>query len=158
MNDPKWLSDDEQRSWRALLWGTARFAERMTTGLASTGLTLDDYEVLVELSEAPDRRLRMSDLAEFRVCSRSRLTHHIGRLETRGFVERMTCNQDRRGTWAQITDAGFAILESAAPHHVNLVRESLLDLMSEEEFAVVGEVFERVLIKLHPSDIDRLPH
>jgi DNA-binding MarR family transcriptional regulator len=98
----------------------------------------------VRLSEAPDRRLRMADLADRLHQSRSRLTHTVGRLEAAELVRRTSCTSDKRGVWAELTDSGFALLEQAAPFHVEGVRENLVDLATPEDFAAVGRVFDSV--------------
>jgi DNA-binding MarR family transcriptional regulator len=158
MSDVDWLSPEEQRSWRSLLFGMARLHERLNADMVDNhGINGDDYEVLSMLSEAPDRRIRMAELAERRVSSRSRLTHHIARLEDQGFVGREACEDDRRGTWAQLTNAGFAKVAAVAPEHVRAVRELLIDKMSPEEFATIGTALERVLTGLNPCDAARLP-
>ena len=88
-----------------------------------------DYEILVRLSEAEDRSVRMRELADQTLFSRSRLSHAIARLETRGWVERRGCPTDKRGTFATLSDAGFAALEAAAPQHVAGVRRYLFDAL-----------------------------
>jgi DNA-binding MarR family transcriptional regulator len=100
------------------------------------------FEVLVRLSEAEDRSLRMSELADLTLSSRSRLSHAVARLEERGWVVRVNCETDRRGQIATLTDAGFAVLAGAAPNHVETVREYVIDGLSEEQLqqlAVIGE-------------------
>lgn len=154
----QWLTDSEQRSWRALLFGMSRLHERLNANMmADHGITGDDYEVLSMLSEADDLRMRMAELAERRVASRSRLTHHVTRLENAGLVERVACDDDRRGTWAHLTSAGVAMIQRAAPDHVKTAREFLVDTMSPAEFANLGQAMERALATLNPADIDRLP-
>jgi DNA-binding MarR family transcriptional regulator len=140
----RWLDAEQQLAWRAFLLGTARLMAKLDDDLRQFGLGLNDYEILVRLSEAPDRRLRMADLADRLHQSRSRLTHTIGRLENAELVRRTSCTSDKRGVWAELTDAGFTLLEQAAPHHVEGVRENLVDLVSPEDFAAVGRVFDAV--------------
>ncbi|QGG97157.1 MarR family transcriptional regulator [Actinomarinicola tropica] len=94
---------------------------------AEHGLTLADYEILVHLSEAPERRLRMADLADAASVSRSRLTHRVDRMTAQGLVERAPCPTDRRGTFAVLTPAGFSVIEAAAPTHVAGVRRYVVD-------------------------------
>ena len=102
--DVRWLGDEEQQAWRGFIGGARRLFERLDADLKAHGLTHDDYSVLVALSEAPDRQLRMAELADQAVESRSRRTHHVSRLEQRGLVERTTCPTDRRGSFAVLTD------------------------------------------------------
>src|SRR3954454_2089159 len=106
----RWLTDTEQSAWRAFMTGSRRLMARLDADLKAQGLDHDDYGVLVALSEAEGVRLRMAELADVSVESRSRLSHHIGRLETRGLVARETCPDDRRGTWAVLTDDGRATI------------------------------------------------
>jgi DNA-binding MarR family transcriptional regulator len=158
MSEVNWLTPQEQRSWRSLLTAMARLNEQLSADLVRQHeMTLADYEVLSRLSESPERRVRMAELAEQRVSSRSRLTHQIGRLEQQGFVTRSACEDDRRGTWAQLTDKGFAKVEAVAPDHVDAVRELLISRMSAEEFSTIGIALERVLTGLNPCDAARLP-
>jgi DNA-binding MarR family transcriptional regulator len=146
-----WLTDTEQSAWRAFITGSRRLLEALDADLKAQGLTHDDYGVLVALSESEGGRLRMAELADVSVESRSRLSHHIGRLETRGFVARETCPDDRRGTWAVLTDEGRATIETVAPHHVAGVREYFLDNVSTEELATIATAFARVNQQLGPG-------
>jgi len=127
----RWLDEDEQRAWRALLSMVATLQTGLDAQLqADAAMPHAYYELLVRLSEAPERSLRMSALAEASRSSRSRLSHAVGQLEQRGWVRRETCASDRRGQVAVLTDAGFAALEQAAPGHVAAVRELLLDRLT----------------------------
>lgn len=147
----RWLSAEEQKVWRAYLLGSARLNERLDADLHRSGLDLPEYEILVTLEESPDRRRRMSELADAVHQSRSRLTHTISRMEKSGLVERTTCPTDRRGVWAQLTDAGFAVLQKAAPGHVAAVRRNLVDAVSPQDWEAVGRVFAAVLA-VQPDD------
>jgi len=141
---PRWLSADQQQVWRSYLLGSARLAERLDADLREFGLDLGEYEILVALSEAPDRRLRMAELASAVHQSRSRLTHTISRMENAALVERSSCPTDRRGVWAHLTDAGFELLEKAAPRHVESVRRYLVEAVSDEDYAALGRAFHAV--------------
>ncbi len=142
---PHWLTAEQQQAWRAYLLASARLAERLDAELREFGVDLGEYEILVALSEAPERRVRMSELADAVHQSRSRLTHTISRMEAAGLVDRASCPTDRRGVWAHLTDEGFSLLESAAPHHVESVRRNFVEAMSEEDYAAVGRGFSAVL-------------
>ncbi|MET0741365.1 MAG: MarR family transcriptional regulator [Candidatus Nanopelagicales bacterium] len=145
----RWLSEDEQRSWRAWVSMHLLLDDRLQRELASAhGLSLADYEILVRLSEAPDRRLRMSELADRALSSRSRLSHQITRLEQAGLVARVECASDRRGFFAVLTDHGWSVLVGAAPTHVTGVREHFVDQLSPEEFAALGQACVKVLAHL----------
>ena len=126
-----WLTLDQQQSWRAWLSASRLVTDRLNRDLQERqGLTVADYEILVWLSEAPERRMRMSDLAERTLSSRSRLSHQIDRMERARLVARVECTQDRRGSFAGLTDEGWATLVAAAPAHVDSVREHLVDALA----------------------------
>ncbi len=142
----RWLSEDEQRSWRAWVSMHLLLDDRLQRELQGAhGLSLPDYEILVRLSEAPDRRLRMSELADLALSSRSRLSHQVTRLEQAGLVCRVECTSDRRGFFAVLTDHGWSALVDAAPTHVTGVREHLLDQLTPEEFAALGRACAKVV-------------
>ncbi|MET8876412.1 MarR family transcriptional regulator [Nocardia sp. NPDC004604] len=125
--------------------GNQRLATALNRQLQrDSDLTLAEYRILVLLSEAPDRSLRMSELADGVLSSRSRLTHQIRRLESQRMVRRNTCLEDGRGVIAELTDEGMRRLEAAAPGHVEAVRRNFIDLLDSQQLEVVGEVFTRV--------------
>lgn len=142
---PRWLDAEQQRVWRTYLLGSARLAEVLDADLRAFGLDLGEYEILVTLSEAPERRVRMSELADAVHQSRSRLTHTVSRMESAGLVDRASCPTDRRGVWAHLTDAGLALLEQAAPTHVEAVRRNFVETVTEEDYAALGRAFAAVL-------------
>lgn len=117
---------------------------RLEQDLKVHGLAHDDYGLLVALSEAPDDRLRMADLADRLVESRSRLSHHIGRLEARGLVTREACPSDKRGLFAVLTQQGRSLIEETAPHHVTGVRDWFLDQVTPPELAAIASAFGRI--------------
>lgn len=142
----RWLSHDEQVSWRSWLTATTLIPERLSRELqAQHGLTLADYEILVRLSEAEGRCLRMSDLARRTLVSRSRLTHQVDRMERAGLVSRRVCADDGRGLLACLTDEGWQRLVAAAPDHVESVRAALLDALTPEEFAALGTLSAKLV-------------
>lgn len=145
----RWLSDDEQRHWRAWLAASNLLNDRLSRDLQEQhDLTIADYEILVQLSEAPERRMRMSDLADRTLSSRSRLSHQIDRMAQRDLVAREACVDDRRGSFAVLTDHGWNALVAAAPDHVESVRRHLLDVLTPEEFAALGEACATVADRL----------
>lgn len=142
----RWLSQDEQRTWRAYLDTVTVVQDALDAQLQrDAAMPHTYYELLVRLSEAPDRRLRMSELAAATRSSRSRLSHAVSALETRGWVTRESCETDRRGQVAVLTDAGMAVLADAAPGHVGAVREVLFDALSEEQVRALRGIAEAVL-------------
>jgi DNA-binding MarR family transcriptional regulator len=147
--ETRWLNTDEQRSWRAFLRGTSKLFDQLEDELrAAHGLSGDDYEVLVALSEGPPAGIRMSVLAENALMSRSRLTYTVDRMERDGLLERVACPEDGRGLRAALTRKGQKLLETAAVTHVDGVRRWLLDVVNEREFKTVGAAFARVLEQL----------
>lgn len=128
MSETRWLDGDEQTAWRTLLRHQVYVLDRLDSELvAQHGLGLADYEILVQLSDAPDRRLRMAELAAGALVSRSRLTHRVDRLAAEGFVERQPCPTDRRGMFAVLTAKGATLLGQAARTHVESVRRYVID-------------------------------
>jgi DNA-binding MarR family transcriptional regulator len=149
--EPRWLDADEQKAWRAWLYSTQLLTERLNAELQhDTGIPHAYYEILVQLSETPERRLRMSELADRCLSSRSRLSHAVSRLEERGWIRRQTCEDDARGQLAVLTDEGFAALAAAAPVHVESVRRNLFDQLSEEQVAAMRDIGETLLEHLVP--------
>ena len=147
--DVAWLDQEQQRSWRAYLVGTTLLMDRLDRDLRERhNLSLPEYEILVRLSEAPDRRLRMAVLAASLSHSRSRVTHTVARLEKAGLVRRSSCLSDGRGVEAEITNPGYDALRAAAPTHVAGVRAFLVDLAGDEDLTAVGRVFDAVADKL----------
>ena len=140
-----WLTEEQQGSWRHYLEGTARFVEALGAVHDRTlDLSLGEYSLLVQLSEAPERTMRMSTLADGLVLSRSRLTHTVARMEARGLVARQAAEGDRRGVNCTMTDAGFTALEASAPGHVAAVRRIMVDALDPEEFAALGRIMAKV--------------
>ncbi|MFI7589055.1 MarR family winged helix-turn-helix transcriptional regulator [Spongisporangium articulatum] len=146
MNEPRWLNDQEQLVWRSYLAATRLLGQALERELQrGADLPLGYYEILVRLSEAPGRSLRMSDLADVSESSRSRLSHAVSRLEERGWVRRRSCETDRRGAFAELTDAGFAALEAAAPTHLESVRAHLFDQLDETQVEQLGAICDRIV-------------
>ncbi|MBB5830584.1 MarR family winged helix-turn-helix transcriptional regulator [Brachybacterium aquaticum] len=143
-----WLTGREQEAWRIFLYATTMLNDRFSEALQSDpeiDLALGEYEILVRLAEAEGGFLRMSELADKVVHSRSRLTHTISRMEKRGLVERIRCAADGRGRQAQLTAAGQALLEKAAPTHVRSVREQLLDVIGHDDLLELGRILGKTL-------------
>jgi DNA-binding MarR family transcriptional regulator len=149
MSEPRWLDAAQQRDWRAYIEGSARLADLLDRDLkAKHGLTTAEYEILVRLSEAPDRRLRMAELADSVSQSRSRLSHTVARLESKELVVRGMCGDDKRGVNAELTDKGFAFLEQAARDHVTTVREYFVDVIDSEDLEAIGRAFRAISEKV----------
>jgi DNA-binding MarR family transcriptional regulator len=148
----RWLDPDEQRTWRAFLTASRALMETLDRELQRDAkMPHAYYEILVRLSEAPERRLRMSDLAEASGSSRSRLSHAVARLEAAGWVRREECPTDRRGQIAVLTDEGFATLAAAAPGHVEGVRRHLFDALSPAQVDQLRRISEALVDHLTGS-------
>jgi len=135
---PQWLDSDEQGAWRAYLRASRMLEAVLDQDLQVHGLQLSEYEIISVLSDAPGLRLRMSEIAEAVVQSRSRLTHTAGRLEKRGWVRREACVGDRRGVELVLTGSGQAEIARMAPTHVGSVRNNFVSHLSRDEFLALG--------------------
>ena len=151
MSETKWLDDDQQRQWRAYLRGTRLLEKALADELTPYKMQLTEYELLSMLSESPGQRTRMSRLADDIVQSRSRVTHTASRLEKRGWVERCRSTDDGRGVEISLTDAGRAVLDELAGVHVDSVRRNLVDVLSPEQFAALGEAMTVLRDRLAPD-------
>jgi DNA-binding MarR family transcriptional regulator len=142
----RWLSDEEQQTWRAFVGTCHAFFAAIDAQLQrDTGIPLAYYEILVRLSEAPDHTLRMSQLAEAAASSKSRISHAVARLEERGWIRRRDCPTDRRGQLAELTDEGYAVLVAAAPGHVEQVRRTLFDPLTPEQVDQLQAISQAIL-------------
>ncbi|HWE91884.1 MAG TPA: MarR family transcriptional regulator [Pseudonocardiaceae bacterium] len=134
MTEVRWLSDREQAVWRRFIYATGKFYEELERQLQrDSNMPHTYYTILVALSESDNRTMRMSDLADECRSSRSRLSHAVAKLEAAGWVTRRGCPSDKRGSYAVLTDAGFAAIDDAAPGHVEWVRQHLFDVLTEEQ-------------------------
>lgn len=141
MAETRWLNQDEQCTWRAFLAAMRLLTDQLDRELQrDADMPHTYYEILVNLSEAPGRRLRMNQLADRCQSSRSRLSHAVSRLEEAGWVRREACPSDKRGAEAVMTDAGFAAIESAAPGHVEGVRRHVFDVLTDEQVRQLGDI------------------
>jgi len=141
----RWLSAEEQATWRAFVGACHAFFAAVDAQLQrDAGIPLAYYEILVRLSEAPGRTLRMTQLAEAASASKSRVSHAVARLEERGWVRRRDCPTDRRGQLAELTDEGYAVLAAAAPGHVEHVRRTLLDPLTPEQVRQVRAISDAI--------------
>lgn len=147
----RWLDAEEQQAWRKYIRAVRLVDEHLRKGLEQHDLSHPEYEILVRLSEAPERALRMSTLAQEVVNSRSRLTHTVNRLERAGWVRRRPSSSDGRGVVCQMTEQGFAALDAAAATHVEGVRTYLLDPISREEFLGLGAAMAKVASAAEPK-------
>ena len=145
---PKWLNPREMKAWRSYIIASRRLLDALDTDLDCHDLTMADYEVLAQLSDAPDRRLRMSELAEIAMISKSRLSHRMKVMEQAGWVRRELCEEDRRGSWAIMTDRGWKAIVAAAPSHVSSVRSRFVDHLTTKDQEDLAKIFDRLLVQL----------
>ncbi|MEU7866272.1 MarR family transcriptional regulator [Dactylosporangium sp. NPDC049140] len=143
---PRWLDEREFRAWIGYRRMRALLDLQISRELAANqGLSEPDYDVLTSLAAAENRRIRLSEMAERMLWSKSRLSHHVTRMQQRGLVTRKECDSDGRGAFIVLTDEGMATLAAAAPGHVAAVREHLIDLLTEEQIRVLGDVADTVV-------------
>lgn len=148
----RWLDGDEQRAWRAYLEMQALLDLQLARDLSdSSDLSMADYRVLVGLSETPEHVLRVHQLATQMRWSRSRLSHQLSRMETRGLVERRACESDARGSLVVLTARGLSAIERAAPAHVASVRRHFVDLVDVDDLGCFARVAETVVAHLRDS-------
>lgn len=150
---PRWLSRQQQAELLAYIVGTTLLVDTLDRELRQNhGLSMSEYEILVRLSECPDRTMRMAEIAEAMRHSRSRVTHTVSRMESAGLVVRSASSDDRRGVNATMTESGYALLVEAAPTHVKGVREHFVDLATPEDFTALGRVMNSVADHLIGGD------
>jgi len=142
--EPNWLTPTEMAAWRRYIVASRRLIEALDTDLDQHDLSMADYEILAQLSDAPDRRMRMAELAEIAMLSRSRLSHRMKVMEEAGWVRREACPDDKRGFFAVMTPKGWKAIVAAAPDHVASVRSRFVDKLSKADQLVLAQIFERV--------------
>ncbi|MFI6155198.1 MarR family winged helix-turn-helix transcriptional regulator [Kitasatospora sp. NPDC051170] len=148
-NEPRWLDQDEMAAWRGFVAASNLLNRRLERQLKEdAGLSHQQYEILVHLSAAPGDSLRMTELADKLITSKSGLTYQVTQLERAGLVARRSCPSDVRGVFAELTDQGREMLRQAAPGHVALVRELLIDVLTREQLAVLAEGLGTVSARL----------
>ncbi|MGW5634384.1 MarR family winged helix-turn-helix transcriptional regulator [Streptomyces sp. NPDC003832] len=151
--EPRWLSDEEQRVWRTYLQATTLLEDHLDRQLQrDAGMPHIYYGLLVKLADSPERRLRMTELAMYAKITRSRLSHAVARLEKSGWVRRENCPSDKRGQFAVLTDEGLAVLERTAPGHVAAVRGALFDRLTPQQRKSLGEIMKIVAEGLEPDE------
>ena len=153
MTEPRWLSPAQARAWLGYRRMSALLDLQVSRDLAKdSGLSDADYDVLSNVSESAAGSLRLGDLAAHMLWSKSRLSHHVARMERRGLVARQDCPSDGRGAVLTLTAAGWAVIRAAAPAHVESVREHFMDLLTDEQVRVLGDVTETVLAHLRQAN------
>ncbi len=151
---PRWLSASEMKAWRRYIIASRRLLEALDFDLGHHELSMADYEVLAQLSDAPERKMRMSELADVAMISRSRLSHRIKVMEKAGWVKREPCPIDKRGYFAVMTAKGWKAIVAAAPDHVESVRSRFIDHLTKEDQRVLSEIFERITDSLKENPVE----
>jgi DNA-binding MarR family transcriptional regulator len=151
---PRWLNPSEMKAWRGYIIASRRLLEALDLDLDAHELSMADYEILAQLSDAPERSMRMSDLADLAMLSRSRLSHRMKVMEKAGWVKREPCADDKRGYYAVMTPKGWKAIVAAAPDHVESVRTRFVDHLTKSDQAVIAEIFERVTKSLRENSPD----
>ena len=146
MTKTRWLTEPEERAWRGYRRMRALLDLQVNRDLNhDAGLSEPDYDVLSNVSEAPGRSMRMNELAARMLWTRTRVSHHVRRMERRGLVTRTACVGDARGAMVELTEAGWQAIVAAAPDHVRSVRDNLIDLLTPEQIDTLAEVAETVI-------------
>ena len=149
MTDTRWLDADEQRAWRRYLRMQAELTARLARQLQTdSDLSLADFEVLVNLTDVPEGRIRVTELAKSLQWEKSRLSHHFSRMEKRGLVVRENCPSDARGAFVVLTPAVRTAIEAAAPGHVDTVRTLMFDGLTPEQVETLTTIADVVLDRI----------
>jgi DNA-binding MarR family transcriptional regulator len=153
VSDEPWLNEQEERVWRTYLAVHVKLTARMNRQLQrDSGLSGADYEVLVNLSEAPDHRVRSFELVASMQWEKSRLSHHLTRMQQRGLVLREECSTDGRGAFIVLTPQGQTAIETAAPPHVAEVRAAFFDALTPQQLKALGTITGTILEHLQASE------
>jgi DNA-binding MarR family transcriptional regulator len=152
---PKWLNSTEMKAWREYIVSSRRLLEALDLDLADHDLSMADYEILAQLSDAPNRRMRMSELADVAMLSRSRLSHRMKVMEKAGWIKRESCPSDKRGSFAVMTAKGWKAIAAAAPDHVESVRNRFIDHLSKTDQVALAAIFEKVGTALREDSPER---
>ena len=152
--EPKWLSTKELKAWRSYIVASRQLWDALEIDLAPHELSMSDYEILVHLSEAPDRQIRMSELAQSAMISKSRLSHRMKVMEKAGWVRREVCTLDKRGQFAIMTEKGWKAIVKAAPDHVDSIRARFIDHLTVKDQEDLARIFERVSEKMRQQFSD----
>ena len=145
---PNWLNPREMKAWRTYITTAHRLFDAMEADLDSQGLSLADYEVMARLSEAEGRSMRMTELADIALISKSRLSHRMKVLEKAGWVKRVPCTEDRRGSWAVMTEKGWKVMVKVAPIHLESIRNRFVDHLTSKDQEDLAKIFDRVHTQL----------
>ncbi len=152
MATPRWLNEVEMKAWRGFVTTSPDLMNAIERDLAEFGLDAGDYQLLAMLSEAPDHRLKMCDLADTLRLSRSGLTRRMDGVVKAKYVERLQDKHDRRVSFAHLTAKGYEFLQKVAPLHLKDVRSRMIDLLSESEIKALGSAFAKINAHLRATE------
>jgi DNA-binding MarR family transcriptional regulator len=151
--ETRWLTDAEQRAWRGYISMQARLTAQLGKQLqADSDLSHADFAVLVQLTDVPEERVRVFELAKALEWEKSRLSHHVARMQKRGLVAREECPSDARGAFIVLTPEGRTAIDNAAPTHVETVRRLVFDVLTPEQVEALAAISEQVLARLAEED------
>lgn len=148
MASPRWLDSDEMKAWRSYITTSVDLMKALENDVAPYGITMGDYQLLAMISEAPDRRLRLCDLADALRLTRSGLTRRMAGVIDSGLVTRVQDDKDRRVAYAELTTRGWNLLKKVAPIHLASVRELMIDHLSRAEIKAIGSAFTKISQRL----------
>ncbi len=148
MAETRWLAEHELQAWRNLNIMYSQLSGLLARELAGSGLSYPDYLVLAMLSDLPDQRVRPSEMGCLLGWEKSRVSHHVARMERRGLVGRERCPTDQRGWFIAMTDTGRAAIAAAAPEHVEAVRRHAIGLLTDDEIATLDRICQKILDQL----------
>ena len=152
MASPRWLNDAEMKAWRGFVTTSPDLMNAIERDLGAFGLDAGDYQLLAMLSEATDHRLKMCDLADTLRLSRSGLTRRMDGVVKAKYVERIQDKDDRRVSFAHLTQKGFEFLKKVAPLHLKDVRSRMIDLLNESEIKAIGSAFAKINAHLRTTE------
>jgi DNA-binding MarR family transcriptional regulator len=150
------LSTREKNAWRSYITASRRLLEALDLDLTGHDLSIADYEVLAHLSESPERRMRMSELAELSMISKSRLSHRMKVMEKAGWVKRESCETDKRGSYAVMTNKGLTAISKAAPDHDSSVKNRFIQHLTHKDQEELTRIFNRVTDELREQFLDEV--
>ncbi|SDH05924.1 DNA-binding transcriptional regulator, MarR family [Lentzea fradiae] len=145
----RWLEPEQQRAWRAYVRMQSELNAHLSRQMsAESEISMADFAVLVQLTDTPEERVRVLELARSLNWEKSRISHHVGRMEKRGLVRRESCGSDGRGSFVVLTDRGRSAIEAAAPSHAETVHKLVFDLLSDTEVQALREISEKIFTGL----------
>jgi len=147
----RWLDSDEMKAWRSYITTSVDLMKALEADVSPHGITMGDYQMLAMISEAPDSRLRLCDLADQLRLTRGGLTRRMDGVLSQGLVRRVQDDRDRRVAFAELTAKGWTLLKKIAPIHLASVRRLMIDHLSRAEIKAIGSAFGKIEANLRES-------